>query len=104
MKFVFISDTHCRHHFVKLPKGDVLIHAGDISHKGSREEVIDFLQWFSKQEFQYKIFIAGNHDFFFEKASEEDDDKIFKKKIFTDYTWRNAARKTYEAYQKIIKK
>lgn len=38
------------------------------------------------------------------KASEEEEDKFFRKKICTDYTWRNAARKTYEAYQKIIKK
>jgi glycosyltransferase involved in cell wall biosynthesis len=37
-----------------------------------------------------------------EEASEEEDDKFFQKKIFTDYTWQNAARKTYEAYQKII--
>jgi glycosyltransferase involved in cell wall biosynthesis len=36
------------------------------------------------------------------KASKEDEDKIFKKKISTDYTWRNAARKTLKAYQKII--
>jgi glycosyltransferase involved in cell wall biosynthesis len=37
------------------------------------------------------------------KASEKQSDKIFQEKIFTDYTWRNAARKTLEAYQKIIK-
>lgn len=69
MKFVAISDTHSRHRSVKLPKGDVLIHAGDICYKGKKEEVIDFLKWFSEQKFQYKIFIAGNHDFFLEKAS-----------------------------------
>lgn len=50
----------------------MLVHAGDVSLRGKREEVIDFLQWFSKQEFQYRIFIAGNHDFFFEKAGEEE--------------------------------
>lgn len=67
MKFVVISDTHCRHKSVKLPKGDVLLHAGDITYKGEKAEVIDFLSWFSKQNFTYKIFIAGNHDFYFEK-------------------------------------
>ena len=69
MKFVAISDTHCRHRSLKLPKGDVLIHAGDISYKGTKEEIVDFLDWFSKQKFNYKIFIAGNHDFFFEKKN-----------------------------------
>lgn len=72
MKFVVISDTHSKHHFIKLPKGDILIHAGDISQKGKKEEVMDFLQWFGKQNFTYKIFIAGNHDFFFEKASQQE--------------------------------
>jgi Icc-related predicted phosphoesterase len=68
LKFVVISDTHCRHHNLKLPEGDVLLHAGDISYKGHKEEIVDFLKWFSKQDFAYKIFIAGNHDFYLEKA------------------------------------
>lgn len=69
MKFVAIADTHCRHHNLKLPKGDVLLHAGDICYKGEKEEVVDFLKWFGKQYFEYKIFIAGNHDFYFERKS-----------------------------------
>lgn len=72
MKFVAISDTHCRHHTVKLPKGDVLLHAGDISYKGEKGEVLDFLQWFSQQSFKHKIFIAGNHDFYFERMNAAD--------------------------------
>ena len=68
MRFVAISDTHCRHRSLRLPKGDVLLHAGDISYKGNKEEVKDFMQWFSEQKFAHKIFIAGNHDFFMEQA------------------------------------
>ena len=71
MKFVAISDTHCRHNNLKLPKGDVLLHAGDVTYKGEKSEVIDFLKWFDKQNYKYKIFIAGNHDFFFEREKEE---------------------------------
>ena len=67
MKFVAISDTHCRHRSLRLPKGEVLLHAGDITYKSTRQEVADFLDWFGSQPFQYKIFIAGNHDFFFER-------------------------------------
>ncbi|HZH66090.1 MAG TPA: metallophosphatase domain-containing protein [Flavisolibacter sp.] len=70
MKFVAISDTHCRHRSLKLPKGDVLLHAGDISYRGDQREIHDFLDWFGKLPFTYKVFIAGNHDFFFEKEKD----------------------------------
>ncbi|HEY9364813.1 MAG TPA: glycosyltransferase family 1 protein, partial [Chitinophagaceae bacterium] len=38
-----------------------------------------------------------------EKASESNVPASFREKIIKDYTWHNAAKKTYEAYQKIIK-
>ncbi|MBD0366579.1 MAG: metallophosphatase domain-containing protein [Flavisolibacter sp.] len=69
MRFVAISDTHSHHKSVKLPKGDVLLHAGDVTYRGKKTEVLDFLEWFSNQPFKYKIFIAGNHDFYFEKEN-----------------------------------
>jgi Icc-related predicted phosphoesterase len=72
LKFVAISDTHCRHHKIRLPKGDVLLHAGDISYRGKKEEIVDFLDWFAKQKFEHKIFIAGNHDFLFEKIKAKE--------------------------------
>lgn len=68
MKITVISDTHGQHRSLKLPKGDMLIHAGDVSKRGHPVEIEDFLDWFSKQKFTYKVFIAGNHDFFFEQA------------------------------------
>jgi predicted phosphohydrolase len=70
LKFVAISDTHCRHRSLRLPKGDVLLHAGDISYRGDRREIEDFLSWFGKLPYAHKIFIAGNHDFFFEREKE----------------------------------
>ena len=70
MKLIAISDTHCRHRSLRLPKGDVVLHAGDISYKGDVKEIEDFLEWFGALPHQYKIFIAGNHDFFFEKEKE----------------------------------
>lgn len=68
MKVVAISDTHCRHKSVKLPQGDLLIHAGDVSYKGELSEIKDFLTWFADQPFPHKVFIAGNHDFYFERT------------------------------------
>lgn len=76
MKIVAISDTHGQHHKLQLPEGDVLIHAGDISNRGELHEIKDFLLWFDKQPFKTKIFIAGNHDFYFERHSEEEINNI----------------------------
>ena len=50
----------------------MIIHAGDISSRGYKQEIIEFLDWYSKLPFSYKIFTPGNHDFFFEKAKEEE--------------------------------
>lgn len=69
MKIVAISDTHGKHQSLILPKGDMLIHAGDVSSLGKESEIKDFLNWFSKTDFTYKILIAGNHDFYFEKIA-----------------------------------
>ncbi|MFL5774490.1 MAG: metallophosphatase domain-containing protein, partial [Flavisolibacter sp.] len=76
MKIVAISDTHSRHREVRLPKGDILLHAGDISYKGRKEELVDFLDWFSKQKFPHKIFIGGNHDFYLEHAGQKEIEKL----------------------------
>jgi len=73
-KIVTISDTHWRFNEIEVPECDLLIHAGDISGKGSKEEVLDFLSWYSKRPSIYKILIAGNHDFFFERDNKECED------------------------------
>ena len=73
MKIICISDTHGLHNNVSLPDGDLLIHAGDVTSRGTRQEVLDFINWFeSLKQYTYKIFIAGNHDFFFEDAIESE--------------------------------
>lgn len=69
MRFVAISDTHGKHQFA-LPEGDVILHAGDVSSRGHKAEVQHFLDWFAGLDYRYKIFIAGNHDFFFETATQ----------------------------------
>jgi Icc-related predicted phosphoesterase len=59
-RFVCISDTHnCT---VKLPEGDVLIHAGDLTNKGSYTELERAVRWLESTDFEVKIVIAGNHD------------------------------------------
>ena len=67
MKFIVLSDTHGYHRCLTLTAGDVLIHAGDITARGEREEVIDFLDWMAGLDYKHKIFIGGNHDFFLDR-------------------------------------
>ncbi|MFT3946080.1 MAG: metallophosphatase domain-containing protein [Agriterribacter sp.] len=81
MKFVAISDTHNKHSELMLPKGDVLIHAGDISMLGKASEIEDFMNWFKEQDFKYKILIAGNHDFYFENALQEHIEKVIPENV-----------------------
>lgn len=71
MKFIAISDTHGQHAGLSLPEGDVIIHAGDVSKRGTELQVREFLEWFSGLDYRHKIFVAGNHDFHFEKLSSE---------------------------------
>lgn len=70
MRLVCISDTHDHHEDVKLPDGDILIHAGDFtSHKNpNMAKTIDFNNWLGRQSHKHKIIIAGNHDTLFEGA------------------------------------
>jgi Icc-related predicted phosphoesterase len=81
MKIVAISDTHGQHNDLELPKGDMIIHAGDVSKLGHKSEVLDFLYYFSELDFEHKIFIAGNHDFFFEKESKEEIAKVIPQNV-----------------------
>lgn len=72
MKITCISDTHNQHTHIPpdwLEGGDVLVHAGDISGRGSLREVEEFLAWFNELPYTHKIFIAGNHDFWFERTT-----------------------------------
>ncbi len=82
MKVTVIADTHGLHDELHFGKGgDMLIHAGDVTEYGTEEEVIDFLKWFSKQPFTYKIFIAGNHDLFFEECTPARKRKLIPKEV-----------------------
>lgn len=64
MRIVAISDSHKQHRGtrLKLPPGDILIHAGDSTNDGSLGEFRSFIDWFARQDFKHKILIAGNHD------------------------------------------
>jgi Icc-related predicted phosphoesterase len=64
----------------KIPKGDVLIHAGDLMNSGyNAVDISIFLDWFGSFKHQHKIFIAGNHDRYFETFPDYVLDMINKK-------------------------
>jgi predicted phosphohydrolase len=69
MRLVFISDTHTHRDF-RVPEGDVLVHAGDATGAGTLPEVRAFLAWFSSLPHSRKIFIAGNHDWLFQREPD----------------------------------
>lgn len=70
MRLVIISDTHGKHRkLAPLPKGDVLIHAGDLMSDSDRvTDVVDFSEWMGEQPFKHKLFVAGNHDMLFQRS------------------------------------
>lgn len=59
-RFVCISDTHGQ--TPRLPKGDVLIHAGDLSNQGGFKELKKTVEWLEKaaSDFEEVIVIAGS--------------------------------------------
>lgn len=86
MRIVAISDTH-GYLPTNLPKGDVLVHAGDVCPdfpgKAEKYDLVDkggyeqanwldttFRAWLNHvgPEFKHVVAIAGNHDFVFEKS------------------------------------
>lgn len=71
MNFTVISDTHNKHGSLKLEGGDVLLHCGDFSGRGTEQQVFDFNTWLEQQDFKYKVVIAGNHDFLFEREPQK---------------------------------
>jgi calcineurin-like phosphoesterase family protein len=64
IKIVCVSDTHGLHDNIsnEIPEGDVLIHCGDFTNSGEKEQIESFLRWMGSQPHKYKILIAGNHD------------------------------------------
>ncbi|GKT51563.1 putative Rho-type GTPase-activating protein 4 [Colletotrichum spaethianum] len=57
---VCISDTHNSQ--PRLPSGDILIHAGDLTASGTKDELQRALNWIKDKPHRYKIVVAGNHD------------------------------------------
>jgi predicted phosphodiesterase len=69
-RIVCMSDTHGKHNDLPfLPKGEVLVHAGDLTQYGETDAIQCLSRYFEKQSelfgFHQIICIAGNHDITF---------------------------------------
>lgn len=61
-RFVCVSDTHSytpSEAGFRLPPGDVLIHAGDLTKQGSKSELQRTMQWIQDADYEVKIVVAG---------------------------------------------
>ena len=88
-KIVCISDTHNCNEQIAVPDGDILIHAGDATIRGTIPEIESFNEWFVNLPHRIKIFVAGNHDWLFETNNSYarrmlDDSIIYLQDSFTE--------------------
>lgn len=67
---VAMADTHGFHPKLSVPPADILIHAGDLTGRGTRAQVENALAWLRSLPHRHKVLVAGNHDFFFEREPE----------------------------------
>lgn len=65
VKVVVISDTHMHH--PKLPSGDLLIHCGDATMRGTADALKKTASWMKAQKFKHRVFVPGNHDVLFDR-------------------------------------
>jgi len=70
MRLVCLSDTHNLHARLRVPDGDLLLHAGDFSMSGRPAEIAEFDRWLGTLPHPHKVVVAGNHDFLFERQPE----------------------------------
>jgi Icc-related predicted phosphoesterase len=73
-RITFISDTHTKHEKLTgfLTGGDMLIHAGDLTSRGYITEIENFMKWYDNiNNYDTKVFIAGNHDFGFQDDNQK---------------------------------
>ncbi|KAH7492255.1 Metallophosphoesterase domain-containing protein 1 [Phytophthora ramorum] len=91
LRVVCISDTHAKHRNLRnVPEGDVLLHCGDFTNRGTHNEVRDFNNWLGALPHKHKVVIAGNHDVCMDAVEYDQHwDKAFR---HTEYNDPSASR------------
>lgn len=70
IQVVTISDTHDKI-WPDIPSGDLLIHAGDLTNKGTVADLQKQIDWLKSLPHPHKIVIAGNHDTYLDPRSRK---------------------------------
>ncbi len=70
VRIVAMADTHGHHRTLQVPDGDIVIHAGDLTERGGRQEVAEVARFLSSLPHRHKIVVAGNHDFLFQEEPQ----------------------------------
>jgi Icc-related predicted phosphoesterase len=61
-RVALVSDTHGKHDRLIVPACDLLVHCGDFSRRGRRDELDAALAWLARQPAAARVLVAGNHD------------------------------------------
>ena len=75
LSVVCLSDTHNFRAKVKpsdVPQGDILVHTGDFTNRGTEAEALEFIKIFNAFPHTHKLLIAGNHDAWFDTKTREE--------------------------------
>ncbi|ETL82800.1 hypothetical protein F441_17738 [Phytophthora nicotianae CJ01A1] len=86
LRVVCISDTHAKHRNLRdIPEGDVLLHCGDFTNRGTHDEIRDFNDWLGTLPHRHKVVIAGNHDVCMDAVEYDQHwNKAFRHKVYND--------------------
>ncbi|KAK3687528.1 calcineurin-like phosphoesterase [Podospora appendiculata] len=77
IRVVCLSDTHSQQLVGRaVPDGDLLIHCGDLTDDGSRDEIQRQLDWLGGLGHAHKVFVGGNHDSWFDPDARREEDRV----------------------------
>lgn len=62
VRIVAVADTHTFTDDLRVPDGDIFIHAGDMGRGGDLEELRAVAAWIRTLPHRHKVIVAGNHD------------------------------------------
>jgi len=95
MRIVCISDTHMQLDKFEIPDGDVLVHAGDMTGRGRAMDINGELQKLIENRHKHIVFIAGNHDWLYEKNNK------YAREIIGNFNQRSGGRLIYLQDQQV---
>ncbi len=71
VRIVAVADTHTFEDDLVVPEGDVFVHAGDLTRRGSLGQLAPVAEWIRRLPHRHKLVVAGNHDWCFVREPEE---------------------------------